>query len=517
MSRSSGIPLHVRALIAIGLTVGFYSLTWGLILGLLMLPFWEYATEGLISIKLALIAFGSAWTVFLGIAPRREEFHETGPKLSESSHPALFDAITEMARQTGQRAPDSVYLLRDVNAFVADWRQVGSTANQRIMGIGMPLFALLTVAELRAVLAHEFGHYVAGDTKIGPRVYRTREKLRRMVVILESRDSALTYVFRLYAKLFLRVSAAVSKKQEYTADATAASLTSAQIVVAALQRTAAGAAAYEQFWNTEVVPALRQGYHPPLVDGFARFLAAPRIASWVAANTNQSVASPYDSHPSLSERTAALLSMAAIRQPDGAVADDGRPASSLLAHQLQEERRLLEAQGAPPTLQPISWDEIPLTVLPANLYLAVAGAANYLAGITFNELPLVCAGPNTLPNLLRMAPEPGTTDEQPWRDASWVIGAVIILAVVDVIKSGLNANMEISSRPGEPVVIHSGDVGILPFGVCEALASGRLTSDGWRTWCSQAGIGSLDLGAAVESMKLVPTPRQVAERPRRHL
>jgi len=41
------------------------------------------------------------------------------------------------------------------------------------MVIGLPLMQIMTVSQMRAVLAHEFGHYYGGDTKLGPWVYRT--------------------------------------------------------------------------------------------------------------------------------------------------------------------------------------------------------------------------------------------------------------------------------------------------------------------------------------------------------
>jgi Zn-dependent protease with chaperone function len=67
-----------------------------------------------------------------------------------------------------------VYLVADVNAFVAQrggWMELFST---RVMGLGLPLLNALTVSELRAVLSHEFGHYAGGDTKLLPWIYRAR-------------------------------------------------------------------------------------------------------------------------------------------------------------------------------------------------------------------------------------------------------------------------------------------------------------------------------------------------------
>jgi heat shock protein HtpX len=48
------------------------------------------------------------------------------------------------------------------------------------MGIGLPLFAVLSVSELRAVLAHEFAHFYSGDTSLGAWVYRTQTSIVRV-------------------------------------------------------------------------------------------------------------------------------------------------------------------------------------------------------------------------------------------------------------------------------------------------------------------------------------------------
>ena len=43
------------------------------------------------------------------------------------------------------------------------------------MLVGLPLLQLVTERGLRAVIAHEYGHYAGGDTRLGPWIYRTRE------------------------------------------------------------------------------------------------------------------------------------------------------------------------------------------------------------------------------------------------------------------------------------------------------------------------------------------------------
>ena len=75
--------------------------------------------------------------------------------------------------------PTEVYLVADVNAFVTTRGGFMGFGSRRVMGLGLPLLQTLGVRELRAVLAHEFGHYHGGDTKLGPWIYKTRAAIGR--------------------------------------------------------------------------------------------------------------------------------------------------------------------------------------------------------------------------------------------------------------------------------------------------------------------------------------------------
>jgi Zn-dependent protease with chaperone function len=50
-----------------------------------------------------------------------------------------------------------------------------------VLIIGLPLLHLLSERGFRGVLAHEFGHYAGGDTRLGPWIWRTRETIGRTI------------------------------------------------------------------------------------------------------------------------------------------------------------------------------------------------------------------------------------------------------------------------------------------------------------------------------------------------
>ena len=77
--------------------------------------------------------------------------------------------------------PEDVYLAPDVNAGVAHVGGFVGIGARPIMILGLPLLAVLNVSELRGVIAHEFGHYVGGETKLAPFIYRTRDAIGRTI------------------------------------------------------------------------------------------------------------------------------------------------------------------------------------------------------------------------------------------------------------------------------------------------------------------------------------------------
>ena len=87
--------------------------------------------------------------------------------------------------------PEEIYLVSDFNAWVANRGGVMGFGSRRVMGVGLPLLQILTVSQFRAVLAHEFGHYYGGDTKLGPWVYKTRGTIGRTIGNLSQHSSLL--------------------------------------------------------------------------------------------------------------------------------------------------------------------------------------------------------------------------------------------------------------------------------------------------------------------------------------
>src|SRR5262249_56861846 len=94
--------------------------------------------------------------------------------------------VDECAPAWGEPMPKGVYVIGQPNAFVSALGGTFGFGSRRILAIGLPLFYVLTLAEWRAVLAHEFAHYYSGDTSLGPSLYRAQKAMLRAFENLSS-------------------------------------------------------------------------------------------------------------------------------------------------------------------------------------------------------------------------------------------------------------------------------------------------------------------------------------------
>ncbi|MEU9053080.1 M48 family metallopeptidase [Streptomyces sp. NPDC048384] len=179
----------MRALI---LLAGFYLLGF-VMLGALVAVDWAVAEGGVGSVtaKVWIVSALLAIPIVQGMFALRTPKDEPPPGLlaTEQQEPTLWAAVRTLAEETGTRAPDEIVLTPDVNAAVAeDATFLGLKPGRRRMYIGLPLMAGLSEPQLRAVLAHEFGHYTNHDTRLSAITLRGRLQVLRTVASLHERS-----------------------------------------------------------------------------------------------------------------------------------------------------------------------------------------------------------------------------------------------------------------------------------------------------------------------------------------
>jgi hypothetical protein len=180
------VSLTGRALLALALMAGFYLLALLVVAGLAAILYEEIHTKTF-SYGATIVAVLGIYAILVGITPRREHFEPPGPLLTKEEQPRINDEIRTIAEATHSEMPREIYLVPDVNAAVAHVGGFAGIGSRPIMLVGLPLMAVLTTPELRGVLAHEFGHYSGGDTRLGPLTYRTRSAMFRTIIELLKR------------------------------------------------------------------------------------------------------------------------------------------------------------------------------------------------------------------------------------------------------------------------------------------------------------------------------------------
>ena len=367
------------ALLAILMTVASYLLLIALAVASVGLSYAAYrgSDTNIQLLLLCLFGIAIAGALLWSLIPKRDKFVKPGPRLERASHPQLF-AELECIAAADQPMPKDVYLIGEMNAYVADRGGLMGFGSHRIISLGLPLLSVLTVAEFRAILAHEFAHFYGGETKLGPWVYKAR---RAMVQTFENVGSLrkfariqvlyvvymiLFYILKWYFMLFLRITSFISRRQEYRADELACIVGGSQPLISGLQTIRAAAPAWASYWHTEVTPLLAEGTMPVIADGFARFIAAPNIAPQIQAFLGKELLKarpePYDTHPPLIKRI-----QAAQHHACGSAQSESSPATSLLGDLEDAESgliKVLQPKAASNPLKRVPWDKLVSSTLP---------------------------------------------------------------------------------------------------------------------------------------------------------
>jgi Zn-dependent protease with chaperone function len=478
----------------ITLLLGLVSLGFGVVLLVAMLQ----AGPSLFAVILAAFALVVGGTVLWSLLPRKIPFETNGALIDLSREVRLRAEILGLANALNEKIPDEIYLVPFANAAVLE------RGKRRIMLLGVPVLQLLTVSQFRAILAHEFGHYYAGDTRMGPWVYRARANMAQVLIRL-SRDSvALSFLSRLAAvailrlailgglslwwKLFNRLTQHVSRKQEYRCDELACYLAGSESLEKGLCSVSRAAATFVPYWNQVVMPVTTSGYRPQLAEGFARFVQAPEIAKAASALIEKQLASnatnPMDSHPPLNARVEKARTLA-IATP----AEDNRPAVGLLDDlpglELQLLTKLMPALK-PSELKPIQWDNAGLDVYVPLWRSEVAKFASALNSVTIYTLPKALAKLTDIAG--RIPDPPGTllTREQRAGRAAELMGQAMTLVLID-------HGWRLYLQPGQFYVESENGSKMNPRTFIEELRNGSRKADAWLQYCEANAIGDWPL------------------------
>jgi len=430
-------------------------------------------------------------TIGYAVWPRREFFLAPGPRLTHVTHPRLSALLNEVAQASELATPEELYLIPEVNAWIS--RRGGRTfsGGRMVIALGLPLLAVLTPSQLRAVLAHEFGHEQGGDTILGGWIYGARLAMVRAGQNIHSSgwSGVLMYPLLWYSKLFLRITSVIARRQELIADAQAARIAGPEVAGHALTTTEAAVIAFDRYLRFEVLPVLDRGYRPPLAQGFDRYFRNQRDLAIETLETvpTQNRIDPYQSHPPLKERLSALGCAEAVRLPQS-----GEPSAlSLLENPETFEADLLGRltnQTIARRSKPITWEELSgpegIDLIHSKTWDVVFRESGpRLSGITVQDLAGLAKDPEAFGR--KVIPRKMLS-----KDYIAYSNHIVGVALARTLRK---AGWSIRKEPGLPFQLKKGDATVEPFEVFSRLRE-EPAAAAWNKEAGRMGIGLLDLG-----------------------
>jgi hypothetical protein len=119
--------IAARICIAVVLTVSFYLLALALAALLAFVVYAQVTNADYVSVQLIVGCCIGIAVILWSVLPRIDRFPDPGVRLHADRQPALWHVIGQVAAATAQRVPADVFLVGDVNAFVAQRAAVSST------------------------------------------------------------------------------------------------------------------------------------------------------------------------------------------------------------------------------------------------------------------------------------------------------------------------------------------------------------------------------------------------------
>ncbi|MEU4893787.1 M48 family metallopeptidase [Streptomyces sp. NPDC044780] len=332
-----------RAILALALLAVFYALVAAMVLlwgAFLAAALWTAGEPGVQSpptsvvtacAAFAPIVFGMVWAVVRTARPAAPR--EDAVTVTRRGAPELWRTVEELALGIGTRPPVQIRLTAEVNASVTeDAPLLGLAPGRRVLYLGVPLLVGLPSAELRAVLAHELGHFSHRHSRFGAVAHRGAAGLVAARQAIQDASAANDLVrlyaggplllLGLYSRVFRWLTRPVRRRQELEADREAARVAGPGAVADALCSTEALAVAWQEFLADFLAPMRRATGRIPddPFRAFAHMVEAPEVREPMAAlraRAAERPAGPDDAHPALATRLERLARLPAreAREP----------------------------------------------------------------------------------------------------------------------------------------------------------------------------------------------------------
>ncbi|MDQ2693832.1 MAG: M48 family metalloprotease, partial [Pseudomonadota bacterium] len=239
-----------------------------------------------------------------------------GIPVARAQAPALFAVLDDVRRRQRGPAIHRVLLTDEFNAGIVQIPRLGLLGwNRNYLLLGLPLLQACGVAQLTAVLAHEYGHLSGAHGRFGAWIYRIRNTWGSLAGRLDREghwgSGLITGFLNWYAPFFNAYTFVLARANEYQADRAAADTAGSRHLAEALvdfrlkMRLLA-----ERYWPQVYAAADRLPQpsllpHRDMAAALAQRLAPEDAQTWLDAALAERTGLA-DTHPALADRLARL-------------------------------------------------------------------------------------------------------------------------------------------------------------------------------------------------------------------
>lgn len=152
---------------------------------------------------------------------------------------AFHDLVVAVCRQVFTPPPDEIRLSYAAECYVAEHREFAVRPRRRLtLVLGLPQVLVLSVQELKVIVAHEMAHFRSRDTTVVVFLFRFAESLREACDELQRPAwcwaDPLYWLFRVGYLFTVRVARPIQRQQELHADALSAAVYGGELAVQTL-------------------------------------------------------------------------------------------------------------------------------------------------------------------------------------------------------------------------------------------------------------------------------------------